>query len=126
MNTVLIVEDDIIIAYDVKNTLEKYGYKIFDIVLSAEDAIASVEKNKPDLVIMDIILAGEMSGLEAAKVIAEKYSGNIVFLSALADVKTLQLAGDISSLGYIIKPFQDNVLISKIDNAFEKIANKKK
>ena len=125
MNTVLIVEDDIIIAYDVKNTLEKYGYKIFDIVLSAEDAIASVEKNKPDLVIMDIILAGEMSGLEAAKVIAEKYSGNIVFLSALADVKTLQLAGDISSLGYIIKPFQDNVLISKIDNAFEKIANKK-
>ena len=126
MNTVLIVEDDIIIAYDVKSTLEKYGYKIFDIVLSAEDAIASVEKNKPDLVIMDIILAGEMSGLEAAKVIAEKYSGNIVFLSALADVKTLQLAGDISSLGYIIKPFQDNVLISKIDNAFEKIANKKK
>ena len=125
MNTVLIVEDDIIIAYDVKSTLEKYGYKIFDIVLSAEDAIASVEKNKPDLVIMDIILAGEMSGLEAAKVIAEKYSGNIVFLSALADVKTLQLAGDISSLGYIIKPFQDNVLISKIDNAFEKIANKK-
>jgi CheY-like chemotaxis protein len=126
MNTVLIVEDDIIIAYDVKNTLEKYGYKIFDIVLSAEDAIASVEKNKPDLVIMDIVLAGEMTGLEAAKMISDKHSGNIIFLSALADVRTLQRAADISSLGYIIKPFQDNVLISKIDKAFEKIANKKK
>ena len=95
-------------------------------MLSAEDAIASVEKNKPDLVVMDIVLAGEMTGLEAAKMISDKHSGNIIFLSALADVRTLQRAADISSLGYIIKPFQDNVLISKIDKAFEKIANKKK
>ncbi len=86
---ILIVEDELIIAEDIKKALTSYQYDVCDIVTTGEEAIFKVERSQPDLVIMDIMLAGIMTGVESAKEIRKKYNTAIVFLTAYADERTL-------------------------------------
>ncbi len=112
--SILIVEDEFIIAKDIKMTLENMGYFVCAIVPSGEDAIKNVEKEKPDLILMDIILKGTMDGIEAARQIRSLFNIPIVYLTAYADENMVERAKITEPFGYVIKPFNDRDLNSAI------------
>ncbi len=104
---ILIVEDDTITAMDIENQLKNLGYGVTAKVAHGEDAIKQVKENTPDLVLMDIVLKGDMDGIEAADEIRSQFDIPVVFLTAYADRKRLERAKLTTPFGYIIKPFQD-------------------
>jgi CheY-like chemotaxis protein len=107
---VLVVEDESIIAMDIVATLKKLGYEVTATVPSGEQAISEVEEDKPDLILMDIVIKGEMDGIETAEQIRSRFSIPVVYLTAYADEKTLERAKITGPFGYITKPFQDTDL----------------
>ena len=119
-NTILIVEDEKIIAEDIKKTLIKFKYNVTNIVASGEKAIQIVKKNRPDLILMDIMIEGKINGLEAAKQIYQEFGVPIVFLTAYSNDKFLKQASEASPFGYLIKPFEDRELHATIEMAFYK------
>jgi PAS domain S-box-containing protein len=114
---ILIVEDDAIIAMDIECQLRKLGYGVTGIVGYGEQAIEKVKENKPDLVLMDIILKGEMDGIEAAAAIHTQFDIPIIFLTAYADKKRLERAKLTYPFGFILKPFQNKDLEVTIEMA---------
>ncbi len=117
---ILIVEDESIVAKDIQHSLKKLGYIVVGICSTGEDAIKTVEEVKPDLVLMDIMLKGEMSGIEAAGQIREKFNIPIIYLTAYADESTLNKAKVSEPYGYIIKPFKEIDLHTSIEMAIYK------
>jgi two-component system, LytTR family, response regulator LytT len=117
---ILIVEDESIVAKDIQNSLKKLGYNVPAIVASGEKALLEIEENNYDLVLMDIMLKGEMSGIEAANLIREKIQIPVVFLTANADEKTVGKAKVAEPYGYIIKPFREKELQTTIEMAIYK------
>ncbi len=117
---ILIVEDESIVAKDIQNSLKKIGYQINAIVNSGDKAIREVEENKPDIILMDIMLKGSMTGIEAAKQIKDRFSIPVIFLTAYADDTTLNKAKITEPYGYIIKPFREKELQTTIEMALYK------
>jgi len=117
---ILIVEDERIVAEDIRMNLHSLGYNILGVVSSGEDAIEKVEKNNPDLVLMDINLKGIMDGIEAADQIRSRFDIPVVYLTAYADEKTIERAKITEPFGYIIKPFDDKGLHVNIEMAIYK------
>ncbi len=117
---VLVVEDEIIVADDIRRTLQKLGYAVPSVVSSGEDAIKEVEKNKPDLVLMDIMLKGEMDGIQTAGQINSRFNIPVVYLTAYSDEKILERAKATEPFGYIIKPFKKRELHITIEMALTK------
>jgi len=118
--TILIVEDEKIIAEDIKNTLIKFNYTIPEIITSGEKAIRRAEELMPDLILMDIMIEGSINGIVAAKQIYHDFGIPIVFLTAYADENILEQATESSPFGYLIKPFEDRELRATIEMAFYK------
>jgi CheY-like chemotaxis protein len=116
---ILLVEDDLIIARDIKNTLEDTGYNVVSVADNAKDAIHLSEDKKPDLIVMDIMLKGKMTGLEAAEHINKIRSTPIIFLSALCDDETFLNAYLLKPFAYLTKPFRRTELLKKIDKMFK-------
>jgi len=114
---ILIVEDENIVAKDIKGSLKGFGYDVVDIVGTGEEAIRRAEDLKPDLVLMDIMLKGKMNGIDVARHIREHVHIPVVFLTAYADEDTLHSAKLSEPFGYIIKPFEDAELHSTIQMA---------
>jgi signal transduction histidine kinase len=114
---ILIVEDESIIALDVKTSLLDAGYDVVAIAVSGEDAIALVTEHEPDLILMDIRLRGKIDGIEAAAAIVKSSRSPIIFLTAHADKDTLDRAKLTGPFGYLIKPFEDHNLITTIEIA---------
>ncbi|MBU2551648.1 MAG: PAS domain S-box protein [Proteobacteria bacterium] len=104
---ILIVDDEVLIAEDLASRIEGLGYTICGQAPSAEKAFELLEKQQPDLVMMDIVIKGEMDGIEAAEVIRDKWGIPVVFLTAYADSDRLERAKLTYPFGYILKPFQD-------------------
>ena len=117
---ILIVEDESIVAKDIQHSLKKLGYTVVGMCSTGEDAIRTAEEVKPDLVLMDIMLKGDMSGIEAAGQIREKYNIPIIYLTAYADESTLSKAKVSEPYGYIIKPFKEIDLHTSIEMAIYK------
>jgi signal transduction histidine kinase len=117
---ILIVEDERLIALNLKITLEKLGFIITSIVSSGKDAITNAELEKPDLVLMDINLDDEMDGVEAAKIIYRKYRIPIIFVTAFSDSSLIDRAKEAGSFGYLLKPFQKEELYAMIEMALDK------
>ena len=107
---VLVVEDESIIAYELKTRLYNLGYQVTDTVDSGESALESVQNQPPDIVLMDITLKGDMDGIEIASVIRKKHSIPIIFLTAYLDESRLERAKLTMPFGYILKPFQERDL----------------
>ena len=107
---VLVVEDEIIVAMDIANTLQKLGHEVTDTVPSGEQAIISVKENRPDMIFMDIGLKGRMDGIETAGQIRSQFSVPVIFLTAFVDEKTLDRAKDTVPAGYLTKPYEENDL----------------
>ena len=104
---ILIVEDERIVAEDIKMSLHKIGYEVSGIAVTGMEAIRKAEKLKPNLVMMDIILEGEMDGIEAAEIIRSRLDIPVIYLTAYADDTTLERARMTEPFGYILKPFED-------------------
>ncbi|MDP3483900.1 MAG: response regulator, partial [Methanobacteriaceae archaeon] len=117
---VMVVEDESIVAIDISQRLDSLGYEVSATVSSGEKAIEMAEKTKPDIILMDIVLKGNIDGIEAAEVIGEKFKIPIVYLTAYSDEKTLKRAKYTGPFGYIIKPFEDRELHSVIEVALYK------
>ena len=117
---ILVVEDEIIVAEDIAGRLKKLGYAVIATVASGEEAIEKVAEERPDLVLMDIVLKSEMDGVTAAEKIKNKVDVPTVFLTAYADEKTLQRAKLTNPFGYIIKPFQQHDLRVAIEIALQR------
>lgn len=114
---ILVVEDEQIIAKDLKFTLESLGYSVAAIVATGLDAVKFAEMHKPDIILMDIQLKGQMDGIEAAGKINERCCIPIVYLTAFADNNIIQRAKITEPFGYIVKPFQEKELHSVIEMA---------
>jgi PAS domain S-box-containing protein len=117
---ILVVEDEGIVATAIKNELEQFGYYVPDIASSADEAIEMAFRRKPDLVLMDIHLAGEKDGIEAAHEINAYCGIPIVYLSAFADPETVARAGETEAFGYLVKPYEERELQTTIEMALAK------
>jgi CheY-like chemotaxis protein len=107
---ILVVEDEAIVAMDIANTLRNLGHEVTDTVPSGEQAIASVKENRPNVILMDIVIKGEMDGIQTAEQIRAQYSIPVIFLTAYADEKTLERAKITAPCGYVTKPFEETDL----------------
>lgn len=116
----LIVEDEEIVAFDIESTLKSLGYQVLAVVSSGEEAIASAAQLHPDLVLMDIMLKGRTNGIEAAKEIRNLFNIPIVYLTAYADISTLQRAKMTEPFGYLLKPFEEKELQTTIEIALSR------
>ena len=117
---ILIVEDENIVAMHIKHKVESLGYQVTAITPSGEEAMEQVAKSSPDLVLMDIVLKGQMDGIETAKKIRDAYDIPVVYLTAYSDESTLKRAKIAEPFGYLIKPFEDRELHSAIEVALYK------
>jgi len=117
---ILIVEDERVVAADIKMRLERLGYAVPAIAFSREKAVKKAEETHPDLVLMDIVLEGEMDGIDAASVIRSRFDIPVVYLTAHADKKMLERAKVTEPFGYILKPYEDRELLSIIEIALYK------
>jgi two-component system, LytTR family, response regulator LytT len=117
---ILVVEDESIVAKDIQLCLRKLGYEVVGVCSSGEDAIEVAKEKEPDLVMMDIMLKGEMSGIQAAAVIRENIDIPIIFLTAYTDSATVDKAKETEPYGYIIKPFKEIDIQTAIEIALYK------
>jgi PAS domain S-box-containing protein len=108
--SIMIVEDEELVAADIQMSVEKMGYAVCATASSGTEAIQKAESARPDLVLMDIVLKGSMDGIEAATQIKELYHIPIVYLTAFGDDAVIQLAKVAEPSGYITKPFADREL----------------
>src|SRR6476469_1705260 len=117
---ILIVEDESIIAEDIYDSLISLGYLISGTVYSGEEAIESTAEFRPDLVLMDVKLQGEIDGITAAEEIRSRFQIPVVYLTAYADENTLRRVNGTKPFGYIIKPFDEKNLHTTIQLALHR------
>lgn len=122
---ILIVEDERILALGLKKKLEKLGFKVTNTASTGNEAIVSVKEDKPDLILMDIVLKGEMDGIDAAKLIINLHNIPIIYLTAYADDKTISRAVETYPYGYLMKPYKERELKANIDMALHKFQSEK-
>ena len=123
---VLIVEDEPLIAEDIAQGLEKNEFLVSAVVYSKEDAIEQLNINLPDMVLLDINLSGEMSGIEIAEKINTQYNIPFIFITSYSDKQTLEKAKFTEPSGYIVKPFNEASLYSTLEIALYNHAQKNK
>nr|WP_290225980.1 hybrid sensor histidine kinase/response regulator [Trichocoleus desertorum] len=117
---VLVVEDEIIVARTIANQLTQLGYNVVDIAASGVAALDKASRGRPNLVLMDIVLKGDMDGVTTANQIREQLDIPVVFLTAYADESTLQRAKVTQPFGYIVKPFNSGELRVAVELALYK------
>lgn len=117
---IFIVEDESIVAKDIQHSLTKLGYNVVGIANNGNDAIEKIMELTPDLVLMDIMIKGPMTGIEVTEKIKEKLNVPVIFLTAYADEGTLSRAKVTEPYGYILKPFKEIDLHSTIEMAVYK------
>jgi len=115
--TILVVEDEKDVAYILMHTLNRLGFLVVGCEDTGEKAIKETENLRPDLVLMDIRLAGEMDGIEAADYIRKHFKIPVIFTTALTDDATLGRVAVSAPYGFIVKPFNDEELKAVIEIA---------
>lgn len=115
--SVLAVEDERIVARDLKNRLLDLGYHVLALAASAEEALALAQEQLPNVVLMDVRLAGAQDGIDAAQVFREQFDIPVVFATAHSDDATLERASMTEPYGYLVKPFGDRELKAALDIA---------
>lgn len=116
---ILVVEDEMIVALDLQQALEKMGYSVIGIACSGKEAIRQAALTRPDLILMDIHLNDEMDGIEATKQIKALYGPNVIYVTAQSDEKTLQRARETAPSDLLIKPFAESTLQAAISAALD-------
>ena len=112
--SILIIEDELVIAMDIESKLKKLGYEVLGVKTSSEEAIDFLSFHRPDLVLCDIMIEGAFDGIEVAmKFVNQKIP--FVFLTSLSDRPTLERAKQALPYGYIVKPFTEKDLLTTIE-----------
>ena len=117
---IMIVEDEWIAAEDTRNRLQDLGYSVSSLASTGKEAIQKAKEDKPDLILTDIVLEGEMDGIEVAKQIYSSFDIPFVYLTAYADDKILERIKITEPFGYIVKPFTNEDLKIAIELALYK------
>ena len=120
--SILIVEDEVIVSMDISIKLQKLGYQVAGVTNTGEEAVQFARRQPLSLILMDIHLAGEIDGVEAADIILQECQVPVIFLTALSDKATINRALHADAFGYIIKPFDDRDLHTQIEIALYKHA----
>ncbi len=118
--TILVVEDEGITARDIQLRLKRMGYDVPDIAATGEDAIQKAREIKPDLLLMDIMLAGQMNGIEAARQIRLINAIPVIYLSAYTEIMLSEDVRHTEPFGFLSKPFSDYDLKNTIEMALYK------
>ncbi len=114
---ILIVEDERIVAEEIRRMLEYMGYNVSSIASSGENAVKEFEEKRPDLILMDIKLRGKMDGVEAATKIREHADIPVIYITALSDKKTLERTKATEPFGYVHKPIEEKELYTALEMA---------
>jgi CheY-like chemotaxis protein len=117
---ILVVEDEWLVAQGIKESLEDLGYEVVGMAASGGETLRLAAEQQPDLVLMDILLQGDMDGIEVAEHLRHRFEVPVVFLTAYADPQTLARAKVVAPFGYILKPFEVRELHSAIEIALYK------
>jgi len=120
MGRILIVEDEIIVALDMKARLLRLGYEVVGHAVTGKQAVTIAESRPADLALMDVMIEGDMDGIETAAVLRERFNLPVVYISAYTDSTTLDRAKHTSPLGYLTKPFEDHELALTVEMALFK------
>ncbi|MBC7185639.1 MAG: response regulator [Calditrichaeota bacterium] len=116
---ILVVEDEQIVALDMKGMLQRLGYVVTGLAATGEQAIDKAGLTRPDLVLMDIKLRGEMDGVQAAQEIKARYGIPVIYLTANTDPETYERAMATGPVGYLQKPFELEVLAAALAKALQ-------
>lgn len=122
---ILVVEDEGIVAQEIKSRLQRLGYTVCGIVHSGSKAIEKTDELTPDLVLMDIKLKGDIDGIEAAAEIKKRCNIPVIYLTAYTDEETLKRAKTMEPFGYIVKPFEERNLMVSIEIALHRHKSEK-
>ena len=114
---ILIVEDNVIIADDMQSMLEEIGYEIVDNVIVYEQAVEVLRSQEVDLVLIDIILASDKTGIDLGKHIRDNYDIPFIFVTSNSDRATVENAKTVKPNGYLVKPFEQQDLYTSIEIA---------
>jgi PAS domain S-box-containing protein len=123
---IMVVEDELIVAEDLTHWLTGLGYGIGARAANGQEAVQRCEATRPDLVLMDILLPGDMDGIQAAEVIRNRFDIPVVYITASSDEATLARAKVTQPFGYILKPFDERSLYSTIEMALYKHESEKR
>ncbi|MCR4438169.1 MAG: response regulator [bacterium] len=116
---ILVVEDEQIVALDMKGMLQRLGYVVTGLAATGEQAIDKAGLTRPDLVLMDIKLRGDMDGVQAAQEIKARYGIPVIYLTANTDQETYERAMATGPAGYLQKPFELQVLAAALAKALQ-------
>jgi two-component system cell cycle sensor histidine kinase/response regulator CckA len=117
---VVAVEDERLVALDLKHRLKALGYEVSWLAASADEVVEKLQQDRPNVVLMDIRLEGEKDGIDVAQIVRERFDIPVVFVTAHADSETLKRARVTEPFGYILKPFDDRELRAAIEIAVYK------
>jgi two-component system, sensor histidine kinase and response regulator len=123
---ILIVEDERIVAADLRGRLEHMGYDVLNVFSSGREAVEFAVEHHPDLVLMDITLRGEIDGVAAADEMRRRFEVTVIYLTAHSDDATLQRAKITEPFGYVLKPFDERELLKTIEMALYKNATERR
>ena len=119
-NRVLIAEDEVFTALELQFHLEQLGYEVVDLVSSGEQAVERAVELRPDLLMMDVRLEGDIDGIDAFREIREEHDAPVIFLTAFGDEETISRAKECGAFGYILKPFKERELRAMIEVALNR------
>lgn len=114
---ILVVEDEIVVARDLQRTLESMGYTVTDVAVAGGAALRCVIDERPDLVLMDIGLKGDMDGVQTAELIGKRYDIPVIYLTSHSDAYTVSRARMTKPAGYVLKPYNEDKLQKMVEAA---------
>ncbi|MFN8286825.1 MAG: response regulator [Chitinophagales bacterium] len=121
---ILIVEDESLVALDMSDMLTRLGYEVLPAAYSYDEAVAALQEHKPDLVLADINLSGEKTGIDLARFIRKEYAIPIVFITSHSDKGTVAEAAATQPNGYLVKPFSEEDLFTSVEVALSNFSGK--
>jgi PAS domain S-box-containing protein len=117
---ILIVEDDAIVARDLKASLTKMGYFVTGVAAAGEEALEMAGENRPDLVLMDIMFDGDIDGIETAQRMRNEHDVPVIYLTGYGDQATFERAKQTLPLAFVLKPFDPKELYLTIETSLER------
>ncbi|MCP4459109.1 MAG: response regulator [Cytophagales bacterium] len=117
---IVLVEDYQVVSMHMKNVLERAGYEVPAIFTTGEELIEFLKNANPDLVLMDVMLEGELDGINTIDIVRNQHKSPVIFLTALSDSDSIQRIGEIKNCTLINKPFDEAQLVSTVEQAVVK------
>ena len=114
---VLIVEDEPLIAEDIRETLDNIDFSVSGVAFNSKTALAELQDNTPDIALLDVNLGSGIDGIQIAQIINQKYHIPFIYLTSYADRDTLDRAKHTHPMGYIVKPFDEKDLFATLEIA---------